>query len=120
MDEHAVPVLRVSPGSRSLKFYGRLGFEVEWEHRFRHDLPLFASIRRGSWHLFLSEHAGDARPNGLVYLYADDVDALHVDWRSAGVVSGRPQDRPWGMRELELVDPDGNRLRFGSSAQAHN
>lgn len=103
-----------------MEFYGRLGFEVEWEHRFRDDLPLFASIRRGSWHLFLSEHAGDARPHGLVYLYADNVDALHEDWRSAEVLSGPPQDQPWGMRELLLVDPDGNRLRVGSSARARD
>ncbi len=120
MEQHAVPVLRVSPDSESLRFYARLGFGVEWEHRFRRDLPLFASIRRGSWHLFLSEHEGDAGPNGLVYLYADDVDALHEGWRSAGVATEAPRDRPWGMRELELVDPDGNRLRVGSPAQARD
>ncbi len=115
MEQHAVPVLRITSGSGSLEFYGRLGFDVEWEHRFRDDLPLFASIRRGKWHLFVSEHDGDAASNGLVYLYADDVDALYQAWRSAGLVGEPPQDRPWGTRELQVVDPDGNRLRVGSS-----
>ena len=25
-----------------------------------------------------------------------------------------PQDTPWGRREMSLVDPDGNRLRFAT------
>ena len=119
MEQHAVPVLRISAGSASLRFYGQLGFEVEWEHRFTDDLPLFVSIRRGMWHIFLSEHDGDAPPNGLVYLYADGIDALHRAWRSAGVAAEPPQNRPWGTRELQVVDPDGNRLRVGSPVPRH-
>ena len=107
-------MLRVTSEGGGLEFYARLGFEVEWQHRFQQDLPLFASIRRGDWQLFLSEHPGDANPHGSVYLYADDVDALHAAWTSAGVAAEAPQDRQWGMRELQVVDPDGNRLRVGS------
>jgi catechol 2,3-dioxygenase-like lactoylglutathione lyase family enzyme len=118
MHQRAVPVIRISAGSGSLDFYRRLGFEVEWEHRFEPDMPLFASIRRDGWQLLLSEHAGDATPQSLVYLYADDVDALHRAWRAAGVADRPPRDMAWGMRELHLVDPDGNRLRFGSPSHA--
>ncbi len=114
VEEHAVPVLRSGEGAASLAFYRRLGFEVEWEHRFEPGLPLFASIRRGGWHVFLSEHTGDAPRSGLTYFVAEDVDALYAEWLSAGVETGRPQDQPWGMRELQLSDPDGNTLRFGS------
>ena len=114
MQEHAVPVLRITSGSGSLEFYGRLGFEVEWEHRFGEDFPLFASIKREAWHLFLSEHGGDAVPYGLVYLYTRDIDALFEKWLEAGVGAEPPHDQPWGMREVQLVDPDGNRLRVGS------
>ena len=116
MEEHAVPVLRITSESGSLDFYRRLGFSVEWEHRFAADMPLFVSIRRDGWHLFLSEHRGDAVPHGLVYLYAEDVDALHEAWRSAGVECDAPQDQPWGTRELQLIDPDHNRLRVGTQA----
>ena len=116
VEEHAVPVLRITSGSGSLDFYARLGFEIAWEHRFAAGLPLFASVLRGNWHVFLSEHDEDAAPKGLAYFYADDVDAVHEAWRSLGVVLEPPQDRPWGMRELQVVDPDGNRLRVGSLA----
>lgn len=47
-----------------------------FEHRFAPGLPLYLLLRRGAnaMHLF-SEHEGDARPNTLVYLYVDDIEA---------------------------------------------
>ncbi|WP_254716879.1 hypothetical protein [Actinomadura sp. WMMB 499] len=57
--------------------------------------------------LFLSEHAADARPDTLVYLRVRDVDAIASEF---GV---RTEDAPWA-REIELRDPDGNRLRIGT------
>jgi catechol 2,3-dioxygenase-like lactoylglutathione lyase family enzyme len=104
-----VPFLRVRDAEASAEWYARLGFEVEWRHRFAPHLPLFASIRRAdlAWRIFLSEHEGDARPGALLYLYADDVDAIAAEF---GVGA---EEAPYGAREVELVDPDGNRLRIG-------
>ncbi len=114
VEEHAVPVLRVVDGAESIAFYERLGFEVEWQHRFEPALPLFVSIRRGGWHVFLSEHTGDAPPAGLIYLVAEDADALYEAWGSSGIDMQRPHTKPYGMRELSFSDPDGNRFRVGS------
>ena len=113
MPEHATPVLRITDEGDALAFYRRLGFEVEWEHRFADDLPLFASIRRGGWHLFLSGHAGDAPLHGLVYLHSGDVDAVYEAWSAEGL-GEPPTDQPYGMRELSVTDPAGNRLRVGT------
>ena len=41
-------------------------------------------------------------------LYTDDVDDL------ASGPGERAHDAPYGLRERELEDPDGNRLRIGS------
>ncbi len=106
--EGVAPFLRVRDARASVEWYGRLGFEQEWEHRFEPGLPLFVSVRRGPARLFLSEHTGDARPNTLVYLYVIDVDAVAAEF---GVVV---ETAPWRMREVELVDPDGNRIRLGA------
>jgi len=57
--------------------------------------------------LFLSEHEGDARPDTLVYLRVRDVEAI------ARAFGTRVEDAPWA-REIELRDPDGNRLRIGT------
>jgi hypothetical protein len=33
-------------------------------------------VARGSVHLYLSEHKGDARPNTLIHLYVKDIDVV--------------------------------------------
>ncbi|NYI04660.1 glyoxalase superfamily protein [Allostreptomyces psammosilenae] len=108
MDEQVIPILRVENAEASVSWYARLGFAQRWEHRFEPGLPAFVEIARGQSRLFLSEHEGDARPDTLVYLRLRDVDRVAAEF---GV---RPEEAPWGAREIELRDPDGNRLRIGT------
>ena len=103
-----VPLLRVADAETSAEWYAQLGFEIEWRHRFEPGLPLFVAISHDGARIFLSEHTGDATPDTLLYLYVDDVDAVAAGF---GV---NPVDAPYGMREIELRDPDGNRLRLGT------
>jgi len=104
-----VPFLRVRDAEASAAWYARLGFEVEWTHRFNEGLPLFVSVcKTGDSRIFLSEHEGDARPDGLLYLYVDDLDAL------AGKFGAPIHEAEYGMREVHLTDPDGNRIRVGT------
>ncbi|MGI9622782.1 MAG: glyoxalase superfamily protein [Acidimicrobiales bacterium] len=107
MVEEMVPIFRVNNGLEAAKWYARLGFAVVGEHRFAPDLPLYLFLERNGVHLHLSEHTGDARPNTLVYFYVDDVDAV------ADVFGIEVEQTPWA-REIELTDPDGNRLRVGT------
>ena len=49
-----------------------------------------------------------------VYLWTDDVEALHEEFRSRGAdVLHEPIDRPWQMREIRVRDPNGYVLGFG-------
>jgi hypothetical protein len=70
-----------------------------------------------SLHLSEWEDGHDPFPHGTgIYLYVDDADALHAQWRSAGV-EGRlatPHDTPYRLREFAYVDPDGTVVRVGS------
>ena len=102
-----VPILRVADAARAASWWARLGFEQEWVHRFFDGAPAFVSVRRDSARVFLSEHTGDARPDTLLQLWVDDLD------RVAGEFGVEPQPAEWNenVRELELVDPDANRLR---------
>jgi hypothetical protein len=110
--EEAIPVLRVTATASSASWYRRLGYEVEWEHRFEPGFPTFMSIARsGSARLFLSEHTGDAQPDGLVYLRVGDLDAVAREFDCPVV------GQPWGG-EVHLVDPDGNRLRLGETTRS--
>ena len=107
MEEEIIPILRATDAASSVAWYGRSGFGRRWEHRFEPGLPAFVEVARGRVRLFLSEHEGDARPDTLVYLRVRDVDVIAAEF---GVTVG---ETPWG-REVELRDPDGNRLRVGA------
>ncbi|MFF0212946.1 glyoxalase superfamily protein [Streptomyces althioticus] len=107
--EEVIPVLRVRDVAAAGRWYARLGFVQQWEHRFEPGLPVFTEVARGRVRLYLSEHEGDARPDTLVYLRVTDLDEVAAEF---GV---RAEEAPWG-RELELRDPDGNRLRVGPVA----
>lgn len=106
-----MPIFRVTDGRAAARWYERLGFEVVGEHRFEPHLPLYLFLRRGDVHLHLSEHLGDAPPASVAYLYVADVDGIAAEF---GVT---PELQPWGRREVELTDPDGNRLRIGAPAE---
>jgi hypothetical protein len=107
VEEQVIPILRTADATVAVEWYARLGFLKESEHRFAPELPAFVSVVRGRAKLFLSEHTGDARPDTLVYLRLPDVDAL------AAAFGVAPEDAPWA-REIELRDPDDNRLRIGT------
>ncbi len=112
MHEEVIPVLRVDDAARAVEWYGRLGFVKEWEHQFEPGFPWFVCVARGHVRLYLSEHAGDARPDTLLHLYVRDIDAVSAEF-------GVPVDED-GLagRECGLVDPDGNRLRVASRRAA--
>lgn len=57
--------------------------------------------------LYLSEHKGDARPDTLVYIWVQDVFAVAREFQV------EVNEQPWAQ-EVELRDPDGNRLRIGT------
>jgi catechol 2,3-dioxygenase-like lactoylglutathione lyase family enzyme len=105
--EGMAPILHVADARASSEWYARLGFEVESEHAFGVDRPLYVRLRRGPAQLHLSEHRLDGGPVTHVYLYVEDVDGIIP----SGAVA---EDCPWGMREARLTDPDGNEVRVGS------
>ena len=117
MAQRVTPQLRSTNWKRTRAFYEEgLGFRVEWEHRFEPGFPVFAQVTRDGLSLFLTEHAGDCQVGGAAYIIVDDVDALYQEITARGVsVLEPPDDAPCGGREMSVLDPDGNRLRFATS-----
>ncbi|MEN1728201.1 MAG: glyoxalase superfamily protein [Pseudomonadota bacterium] len=110
-----IPILRSFDETKAREFYlDYLGFDVDWEHRFEDDLPLYLQISLGSCVLHLSEHHGDCTPGSAVRIAVDDLEAFHDSLRSQSYRNARPgiETMPWGLRELTVTDPFGNRLIF--------
>ena len=110
---NATPILRVADLAQSLTYYcDRLGFAVDFRD------GLFAQVGRDRAHIMLCE--GDqGSPRTWLYVGVDDADALHTELQTRGAqVRHPPTNYPWGARELQVSDPDGHVLRFGSDATA--
>jgi catechol 2,3-dioxygenase-like lactoylglutathione lyase family enzyme len=118
MIDSAIPILPAQSLDATLAFYAQLGFAVG----FRQDRPSpYAIIGRGSVELHFFGHP-DLRPADSYagcYLRVTDVDKWYHDWSALGLpAEGIPRltevsDKPWGMREFALVDPNGNLVRVG-------
>lgn len=105
----ATPILPVEDLARSVRYYvGRLGFAVDWQQAH-----VIASVSRDRCTLFLVEGDQGAPPT-WAWIGAGDVDALHTEYRKkrARIRQG-PTNFSWA-REIQVEDPDGNVLRFGS------
>nr|WP_225444610.1 glyoxalase superfamily protein [Pseudomarimonas arenosa] len=116
-----IPILRSFDEAATRAFYiDFLGFEVDWEHRFADDLPLYMQVHRGDLLLHLSEHHGDVTPGSALRIEVDDLDALHAELQAKQYKFARPgiETMPWGMRELSVKDPSGNRLVFYAAMEA--
>ena len=48
-----------------------------------------------------------------ICLYTEEVDALAARFTGEIIESGEPHDKPWGMYELALSDPNGVLVRVG-------
>ena len=65
------------------------------------------------WHGQRKQRARDSRPLVWDHFYVPDVDATYDEFRGRGIaVKEPPNESLSGMRDMTVVDPDGNQLRF--------
>lgn len=112
--ESAVPILNVNNVPASIAYYvDKLGFAKEWDWG---SPPTFGCVFRDGVRIFFCQGAQGA-PGMWISIFVRDVDALHDDYRARGaIIRQAPTNFPWGVREMNVEDPDGHRLRLGSDA----
>ena len=111
-----VPIFRIFSLEKAHEFYvGFLGCTVEWKHSFTPDGPAYMEVSRGGLLLHLSEHHGDATPGSRTYVYTTGVRELHRELNDKNYRHNHPglQEQEWGMLEVTVIDPFGNRITFG-------
>src|SRR5262245_53687297 len=112
--ESVVPILNVRNVPASIDYYvEKMGFVKEWDWG---SPPSFACVFRDQVRIFLCQGAQGA-PGTWMSIFVHDVDALYGDYRRRGAIIRQPPTNfPWGVREMNVEDPDGHRLRIGSDA----
>ena len=119
---NVIPILRSFDEAKAREFYiDFLGFEIEFEHRFSENAPLYLGVQHGACRLHISEHYGDSSPGVTVRIATDDVvaymRALNAKgYKFAGPGTEERAPTPWGTIEATIADPFGNKLTFVQAA----
>jgi len=124
-------VLGVRDVRRAAEYYRDvLGFDldpVEGVFQPSADEPggVYAIVKRAGVWIHFQVRRGEppqrSRPpfERDVYLYVEDLDALHAELQRRGaVIRQGPRVAPYGIREIEVEDLNGYRLTFGEVAEA--
>lgn len=113
----AIPILPSRSVTDTVAFYKRLGFEGG-AHEFDGG---YAILRRGSveLHFFTHRELVPADSSTGCYIRVKDVESFYSQCSSSTLPrTSIPrmdllEDKPWGLREFAVVDPDGNLIRIG-------
>ena len=113
-----IPILRIFDLEKAKAFYvGFLGFKVDWEHQRGEGAPIYLQISLGELRLHLSEHHGDGCPGAVVFVRVAGLAEYHAVILAKGYRFMRPglEQTDHGSREIQVIDPFGNRIRFDES-----
>ena len=108
--ENIAPILNVSDMSRSLAFYvGILGFQkAEWGD------DNFTGINRDNTGIYLCK-GFQGSPGTWIWIGFDgDIFSLHDYLKANGVTIKLPPANFYWAYEMQVLDPDGHVLRFGT------
>lgn len=115
----AATIFTVKDIAASLAYYrDALGFDVTFQYG---EPTYYACLCRNevALHLRAARAPDWVAGKGAIAIFVDDVDALYAELvkRGARIVKP-PQDYPYGMRDFDVVDLDGNQLTFGMESKA--
>lgn len=106
------PILRVEDMSASVRYYvDVLGFEnAMWGN------DDFTHVGRDGKGIYLCR-GGQGHAGAWVWIGVGDVRALHRVYKERGAkIRQEPNNEAWAL-EMQIEDPDGNVLRFGSDPE---
>lgn len=117
---NTTPIIRILNEAEAKSFYLEyLGFKLDWEHRFEPGFPIYFQVTRDQCVLHLSEHSGDCKVGSAMRIKVQDIESFHKELTAKN--SGEKvclKVMPWGTREMNIIDPFGNKLKFCSEVSA--
>ena len=113
-------LVRPTDFERSFRFYAEsLGLHIyrEWSSGSTRGVVFF--LGGGLLELSGSSRTGASESVGL-WLQVPDVDAVGEKLEEAGVdIIELPTDKPWGLREMQVREPDGLRIVIVEVPETH-
>ena len=111
--QEMAPILNVSDFKEAMDYFvGRLDFSKGFEYG---DPPDFGSVGRDGIEIFLCKD-GQGQSGTWIQIFLDDVDQYFQDIKTRGAkILSAPEDKPWGVREMQVQIPNDHVIRFGSS-----
>jgi catechol 2,3-dioxygenase-like lactoylglutathione lyase family enzyme len=108
------PTVPVADLGRALQFYGDvLGFDVAFTNG---EPASFAVVKQGDAEIHLSVQ-GATDGTSHFHVMVDDLDGVFERLRQAGAsIKQAPMLQEWGLRDLVVVDPDGNTIEIAQAA----
>jgi catechol 2,3-dioxygenase-like lactoylglutathione lyase family enzyme len=109
-----VPILRMYDVPATIRFYvDYLGCSLDWQDG-EGDRPVYLQVSRDDMMLHLSSHHDDGTPGTVVLVEVGNIDALHAELHKRGYPFLNPGigRGPGNVREMQLIDPASNRIRF--------
>ncbi len=115
---HVTVQLNVPDLEAALEWYRvYLGCRVVW----RNDARDFGAVYNGTTEIFFQQVASAevSTAGSILCVRVADVDAVYAAAQAAEApITSELADRPWQMREFEVADPWGHRIRIGQSLLA--
>ncbi len=117
MLETTAPILPARSFDETADFYQKIGFRETG--RWNDMQYLIMVMDKVEMHFFGHAELDPANNHSAAYIRTSDVDGLNAHLESLGLPDeGMPrfhpvEDKPWEMRELAVIDPNGNLLRVG-------
>jgi catechol 2,3-dioxygenase-like lactoylglutathione lyase family enzyme len=105
-----IPILCVQDVAASIRYYQhKLGFSDSWSWN---DPATFGGVREGDFEVQFCQD-GQGKSGTWMAVWVDDVDRLFEEFTHTGAdIRQPPTNYPWGVREMNVADPDGHRIRF--------
>lgn len=110
MIKSIIPQLPSLKLDRTIQFYKDIGFNLI--EKFEDEEYAIMALEHHEIHFWPCDNSIIPQ-NSSCYITVDDIDAIHKTLESKLKNIDAPENKPWGMREMYVTDPDGNLLRFG-------
>jgi uncharacterized glyoxalase superfamily protein PhnB len=114
----AAPVLVVQDVLKAVEHYRDvLGFRTEFVYG---EPTFYAGVERDNVliHLQAASETKRLPGHGAINVFVTDVDALYRELKARGARAlTEPTDYPYGMRDFDVLDLDGNHLSFGMESK---